>query len=34
MSVKRLNNFFQAADIDKSVVIRDSDSGKTALASC
>jgi len=32
--VKRLNNFFQTADIDKSVVMRDSDSGKTVIASC
>jgi len=32
VSIKRLNNFFQTANIDKSVVIRDPDSGKTALA--
>ena len=31
MSVKRLNKFFQTADIDKNVVIRDSDSGKAVL---
>ena len=32
MSIKRLNRFFQTADIDRNVVSRDPDSGKPVLS--
>jgi len=31
VSIKRLNNFLQTADIDRNVVTRDPDGGKTVL---